>query len=405
MAAAGLLIGLAHRTREPVYQGKTVSQWLEPASGPGLQGAPPAIQVGPRGAPPAIQVMGSNAVPGLISMLRCKDSTLRTKFSGWVSKHAWLKSKIKLRPPAVEMQRRGLSGVAALGPVAKAAIPDVVNLLTNQSSPLRWEALSALERIDWEPKTAVPALLEALKIPGPGLRFEAVEALNRLTGDPKAIPALIAYLDDPDLSIRETVLHSLQAFSRRPKLAAEMAKYLTNQDAAVRAEVMDSPTYLTNDPAILVPMFSVRLRDGNSFVRSMAAFHLGEMGGRATPAVPELQEVLTDPVRNVGEAATNALWEITGAGTGLAAVNEKAEISYNMPGVPLDQMMEIYEDLAGHRLVLSPNISWYTSMIRLFTLHQVTRTEAMKLIEDAVSEQTHMVLKNGHLTLAGEKSR
>ena len=100
-AGAGLLILLALPAREPVYQGKTLSQWLEPGDGPGQYYLTPSMMKEVT----AIQAMGSNAVPSLIGMLRCKDSSFRTKWVAWVAKHGWLKSKIELRPPAEEMRR------------------------------------------------------------------------------------------------------------------------------------------------------------------------------------------------------------------------------------------------------------------------------------------------------------
>jgi hypothetical protein len=322
---------------EPVYQGKTVSQWLEPAT---VSGG--GTTYGGRLAPPAIKEMGSNAVPSLIRMLRCRDSGLRRKFAAWISKRKWLNSRIKLGPPADEMQRRGLAGVAMLGPIAESAIPDVVNLLTNQNSRSHWEALMMLQMIDWSPQTAVAALLEALRDPDPGLRSEAAMTLKRWTRAPETIPTLVSHIVDPDLNVRETVLRDLQWFSRRPKLAAPLENCLTSQDAAVREEVMSASFYQTNAPAVLLPSLGVRLHDENSFVRSMAAFHLGEIGAEAAPAVPALKELLTDPAADVREAATNALWEIMGAAFDPAAASAKPEITLNMPGTPVSQVIEVY---------------------------------------------------------------
>ncbi|MGO8929484.1 MAG: hypothetical protein ACLQU3_21680, partial [Limisphaerales bacterium] len=88
---AGVIAWQVLREREPVYQGRSLSNWLagyEPLPGVFVLGGPTVLVTGPGGGPPgyhfdsrkvdaAVRQIGTNAVPTLFRMLRAKDSALR----------------------------------------------------------------------------------------------------------------------------------------------------------------------------------------------------------------------------------------------------------------------------------------------------------------------------------------
>jgi len=69
---------------------------------------------------------------------------------------------------------------------------------------------------------------------------------------------------------------------------------------------------------------------------------------------------------------------------------EVADITYNMPGVPMSQVIGIYEDLSGKKLVVAPSV--IQKLVRMQTEHPITASEAMRLIEDTLKEQAHVML-------------
>src|SRR2546422_541696 len=73
------------RTREPIYRGKRISDWVEDLDS-GLSSFKGSA-VGEAEA--AVRNMGTKAVPSLIRMMRCRDSALRKKLVPWLSKQTY----------------------------------------------------------------------------------------------------------------------------------------------------------------------------------------------------------------------------------------------------------------------------------------------------------------------------
>src|SRR5262249_29631817 len=66
----------------------------------------------------------------------------------------------------------------------------------------------------------------------------------------------------------------------------------------------------------LLSVFVNGLGSDSPAVRRKAAHRLGELGRAATPAIPHLEELLTDQDRKVREAAEDALGRIGGSDPG-----------------------------------------------------------------------------------------
>jgi len=105
MLLLGLVCYLVFRLpREPVYQGKALSVWLQTynsASGPG-RGSPAWKETDD-----ALRHIGTNAIPLLLRMLRARDSGLKLRLVAWAQKQHFIKI----------LWTRCLGGHSCLGPI------------------------------------------------------------------------------------------------------------------------------------------------------------------------------------------------------------------------------------------------------------------------------------------------
>jgi hypothetical protein len=82
-----------------------------------------------------------------------------------------------------------------------------------------------------------------------------------------------------------------------------------------------------------------------------------------------------------------------------SATKELANITYNFQGIPMSQILEIYADLCGKKLVVDPSVN--QKLMRVQTEHPITASEAKRLIESALKEQAQVMLvpaSNGTIT-------
>src|SRR5439155_15915538 len=135
------LVFYAFGPHEPEYQKKRFGAWLED-----LDYSRPSFR---REAVPqaedAVRQIGTDAVPCLIRMMRSYDSPLKKKLVALCSKQSFVRLNFGL--PADKLQWRGALGIYVLGPAGKEAIPELMNLLTNQHAWIRGRAAMALGKI------------------------------------------------------------------------------------------------------------------------------------------------------------------------------------------------------------------------------------------------------------------
>jgi len=225
-AVVGLSVWQAVRLREPVYQGRGLSYWLD---GPHRE---------KRGylddrARQAIRHMGTNALPVLYKRLRAQDSPLKQRVMQWAQKQA----VIPFRFRSVEQRRsEAIWGYEALGPLASAQVPSLSATLTNDPSPrVRMAAAWALAHIRPEARMAAPALFRAAQDTDYRVRGPAFLALGRIRPDPElAVPLLVAGLDDPLPTVRANAANALRSYGPQAKAAVPtLLRMLSTNNGAV----------------------------------------------------------------------------------------------------------------------------------------------------------------------------
>ena len=235
--------GLRLREREPLYQGKRLSVWLEiaykakwsrthwPDNERPEQALMQAMQ--------AIRHIGTNALPVLIDMLHAQDSRLKEVMMTWAQKQKLVHFHFK---SADQRRWEAVWGYEALGPLARAQVPSLSDTLTHDpSAEVRRAAACALGYIGPKARLAAPALFRATKDMDAGVRTCAVEALGRILPDPqRTIPVLVAGLDDLCLNVEEAAAIGLGEYGPEARAAvpALVAMLATNNAAELDYAVL-----------------------------------------------------------------------------------------------------------------------------------------------------------------------
>jgi len=256
--------------REPVYQGKTLSAWLETLGTNRMQ----FFDLEPMANQPAaeaFEAMGANSVPFLRRELRAKDSPLMPLANKWFAKQSFV--KIRFTPASVR-QSRAVDAARAIGPPAKALIPDLLSLANSGPDPLNeTRAMAALG------PEAIGPLTSLFTNKNKRARSRAVNAFDFVRYDAEAaVPALLRCLDDPEPDVRFRAAHALAHIHKRLE--------------------------------VVVPALVNHLRDSDDKVRLWTAAWLGSLRSEARGAVPALLQVLGDPNFRDRATVTNLLRQI-----------------------------------------------------------------------------------------------
>lgn len=166
---------------EPVFEGKPMSYWVR-ALGE-IPADPLKASPDSQKAPLALRTIGEPAVPALAQMLSDRN---------------------------VEVRRRAIGTLLAMGQKAGAAVPALVQALEDRESSIRQMAALNLGQIGSAAGEVVPALVKALSDPTPHVRGSAAASLGKLRAQ-EALPALEEALKDPNPGVQKA---SRQAIGR-----------------------------------------------------------------------------------------------------------------------------------------------------------------------------------------------
>lgn len=180
---AGWLVLFWFLHREPRYQGRTMTKWLQinhdvlygVMSGPGS--ARLRFQAGG-----AIHAIGTNGLPVLLNLLRAKDSPFRIRMRILFSHQHYI-NKIGY-PSDRDKHNLAKEGFALLDQNAKSAIPDLAQMCDNPDEEVRFIALNVLLNLQPKKQVLVPVLLKRINDTHQGLKKYSIDLLNQT--DPEA---------------------------------------------------------------------------------------------------------------------------------------------------------------------------------------------------------------------------
>jgi len=226
---------------EPVYNGKTLTQWAEQFGSNNWTGGTESAKE----AKVAIQKIGTNSVPFLIDLIRSTESPIRTKLRQVVPR-SW-HARLHLRERTQHTRRTGAHGLAALGPDAAAtALPDLIEIASHHpNGDARYVAMFGIRVLGDGAEPAIPFLIQSLTNSVNIIRDDAALALGYMHLQPDVtVPALTAYLN----SITgkggwelEDAIESLGQFGTNATPAVPLLlRLLNHSDATVRSQVTNA---------------------------------------------------------------------------------------------------------------------------------------------------------------------
>jgi HEAT repeat protein len=306
VAVGGVIAWQVLRQREPVYQGKPLSHWLQ-SYGPDSDSAE---------VDDAVHTIGTNAIPALLGMLQAKNSGLKLALAALGFHYL----------PAETQHMRAEKGLSALGADASNAVPALIEIYELNASPTaRHAAANALVEIGPAAKHAIPALINSANSTNSEVRAFAAYTLGRMALEPEMVdPVLIKALHDPDRDVRYNAAFGLGsfAFMGGDAKAAVPALIESLQDSymGARCGAAQALGHIHSEPGTVVPALMKSLRDPDANVRAHAAAALGEFGTNGKPAVATLVELLGETNQEARGAASKSLKAIDPAAAARAGV-------------------------------------------------------------------------------------
>jgi HEAT repeat protein len=210
--------------------------------------------------------------------------------------------------------------LGCIGPGAKDAVPDLIDVMQHAPVVERWTALQALERILGEEEgnaQGLAALKASLKAPDALSRYYGIHTIREmeLSGQ-EWTDVLAPLLKDDDANVRVHTAFYLQQLKYSPESLAPVFAdgLLTQQDQRVRQNCLQALMQMGTAARGAVPVLAKMLKNDNAQLCIQAADLLGRIGPDAKEAVPALQNLLKDKRgadrRSVSAAAHDALSKI-----------------------------------------------------------------------------------------------
>ena len=296
VALAGVSAWQGLSLREPVYQGKRLSSWLQGYRLYGVAGVETwQVRTEQQMADEAVRKAGTNALPTLLRMLRAKDSALKAKLMGLAQRQHFIHVNYT---PADELNYQAYSAFGVLRAKAQSAVPAVITIYEQNISPAsQFYASRALVAIGPDAtRTAIPSFLRGAANSNLLVRKFAVRALAQVHDEPSlVVPALAKSLTDADVAVRASAAWGLGDFGREVRQAVPLA----------------------------VPVLTKALGDPDGSFRGSAASSLKAFGPEAKGAVPALLELLKDKDEYARGTAIEALKQIDPEAAAKAGVDSR----------------------------------------------------------------------------------
>ncbi len=175
--------------QEPVYEGKTLTVWLDDCFRIQEARSDARFKAGEK----AIRAIGTNAIPILLEMVRIRDSALKRKLTQVVFRES--KGSIRLHNDW-EYHRKAVIGFGVLGAAAAPCVPSLASLLSNKDPFVRYTSAYCLGLIGPAAHETVPALIQCLGDSDFYVSRTATWALGQIHAEPAlTVPALLRCLD------------------------------------------------------------------------------------------------------------------------------------------------------------------------------------------------------------------
>jgi hypothetical protein len=284
----GALIVAQHLlSTEPVYNGRSLSSWLDQHYRLTTKPLNSAAETELRNqSEHAIYMLGTNAIPHLMAGLKMKDSGLSSRLARLVNRLPLFKIHMKT---ASESRGESVKGFQALGPQRELASLELERLLNESADPSVTRSIFNILS-NFGNESAIPVLVRLSQHHDPEMRKEIMINLGyRRVATNAVLPVLLRGLHDHNPDVRSAAAFALGKFA--------------------------------DESASVVPALLEALQDADSSVQGNAAQSLGDFGEKAKLAIPALVEVVK--IQGPISLAANALYKIDPAEAIKAGVPER----------------------------------------------------------------------------------
>lgn len=204
----GCLSGVFFREREPRYQGRTLTEWIEYSENDpnGYQVTSEWIRDGKLGgaaahsqaASHALKQMASEAIPLLLKWVQVKPSPIESTVAGWLEKVPGLHPQFH----SLVAQGKAFDGFYMLGNDGRPAWPKLIALTYDKDPERRYWAFNCLVYSRPDKETLEPVLLRLIHDPDYTIRQFAAWAFH--DGYPEDAEKAGVYKVFPSLKREET---------------------------------------------------------------------------------------------------------------------------------------------------------------------------------------------------------
>ena len=210
---AGAVLFALRQPSEPVWQGRTLSEWMEqhtPSSGAN----PPYGSPGWHVADKAIKEIGTNGIPTLLRMVAATEDDLRPRLRRLAKKQRFIPIKYR---HASELNREAEYAFELLGTNAASAVPGLIRIYQQaRSFDSQMYAALSLGHLGKTAESALPALISNFTHTNDQVRFYAASAVANIRANPHlVVPALRSMLKDSHRPTRWNALVGLASFHRK----------------------------------------------------------------------------------------------------------------------------------------------------------------------------------------------
>jgi HEAT repeat protein len=257
-----------------------------------------------------LRALGSNAVPGLIELLRYKEPFLHRQADALAPKlprrlGRELMSRVG-RQSSSDMRATGAKSLALLGAQAEVAVPDLLRLLHDREQYVAILAGAALARIG---KPALPGLIAALSETNAVVRHAAAYGLGEMgPAAESAVPGLIAALEDQDPTVRSSTAYSLSRIGHPTLLA--LSNVIDHADASAREVAVKEFIWFHRSLKGMSPALNKMAHAPDAGSRRLAVEALGAAHVADDSTLGTFVALLEDPVDEVRVAALKALYQV-----------------------------------------------------------------------------------------------
>jgi hypothetical protein len=331
VAAVGLW-ALVSWHREPSYNGKSLSDWVNattktPVSGPTADRWEEAIKhMGTNAAPLLVKWLASEPMFGWRRFFKAQNALPASLRASRIT--LWLRGKADSNESRNELRAAAAErALIVLGKDAKPAIPGLLLMLGNSGTPSR--AFRAGNVLAGLGKESFPALLQCFSDPQFTNYFALVQVLAPMRGflqgeGAAAVPNLCSLLQRADPALKQACAEALGNVAAAPEmavpcLARAMTNAIQNADIIVSGRCAEALGRFGSRGSAAVAALCFALSAPDGVTSEESARTLGKIGGNSDMAVPALiaylrsagttghRKYAIEGLRGYGEAAREAI--------------------------------------------------------------------------------------------------